>query len=273
MRSYGKIQTSFWGWATRKKLSHGARELAMYLLTNPHANGTGCFYLPDGYIVADLGINGSPNGSDNGSANPFETVSERFAELAAVGFALRCHDTQWVLVPKMLEYDPPANPNVWKSLLKDIGSIPDDFAYLSEFIEVLKPHANGLPNGYINGLGNPPTNGMRNPDLTCPDLSCPVGAGKKSKDYAFEGKVIRIDHSQADAWRRNFPKVDLIPELTAADAYYVENPPKDGKWFFAVSNWLKRSNERAIEKQSPHKQSAPGKMDRAAVDALMGEQG
>ena len=99
------------------------------------------------------------------------------------------------------------------------------------------------------------------------------GAGKKSKDYAFEGKIIRIDHSQADAWRRNFPKVDLIPELTAADAYYVENPPKDGKWFFAVSNWLKRSNERAIEKQSPHKQSAPGKMDRAAVDALMGEQG
>ena len=100
-----------------------------------------------------------------------------------------------------------------------------------------------------------------------------VGAGKKSKDYAFEGKIIRIDHSQADAWRRNFPKVDLIPELTAADAYYVDNPPKDGKWFFAASNWLKRSNERAIEKQFPHKQSAPGKMDRAAVDALMGEQG
>lgn len=99
------------------------------------------------------------------------------------------------------------------------------------------------------------------------------GAGKKSKDYAFQGKIIRIDQSQADAWRRNFPKVDLIPELTAADAYYVENPPKDGKWFFAVSNWLKRSNERAIEKQSPHKQSAPGKMDRAAVSALMGEPG
>lgn len=269
MRSYAKVRPSFWGWANRKRLSAGARELAIYLLTNPHANGTGCYYLPDGYIVSDLGVNGSANGS----LNPFATVSERFAELSEIGFCFRCEKTQWVLIPKMLSYDPPANPNVWKSVIKHVGSIPDEFSYLSEYIDVLKPYENGLPNGYLNGLpngsDNKPSNRLPNPDLTCPDLNLSFSGGEKSPDYAFAGRIIRIDHSQAQKWREAFPRIDLIAELTTADAYYSEKPPKDGKWFFPVSNWLKRANEQAGPKPDKPKQTAPGKMTAAQVQELM----
>lgn len=270
MRSYGKVYSSFWGWASRKRLSPGARELALYLLTNPHANGTGCYYLPDGYIIADLSINGTPNGWGNGSANPFEVVAELFTELEKTGFVHRCPATQWVLVPKMIDYDPPANSNVGKSLAKELHHVPTDFSYRTELAQVLSPYADRIPsealNGLSNGSSNGSSNGMTTPDLSCPDLSCPVGGDEKSPEYAFEGSIIKINPSQAKKWQEAYPWVNLIPELTAADAYYVDNPPKNGKWFFAASNWLKRANE----EKSPKTVNVPtpGRMTAAAVAEL-----
>jgi hypothetical protein len=76
-------------------------------------------------------------------------------------------------------------------------------------------------------------------------------------EYAFAGDVIRIDQSQADQWRSSFPSINLVAELQAADAYYRENPPKGGKWFFPVVNWLKRAEE---SKRGPPKRSTPGKI-------------
>ncbi len=67
--------------------------------------------------------------------------------------------------------------------------------------------------------------------------------GADAQPYAFEGKVIRLKSADFEKWRQAYPNVpDLVAELTAADAYYHENKPKDGKWFFPVSNWLKRAN-------------------------------
>lgn len=63
-------------------------------------------------------------------------------------------------------------------------------------------------------------------------------------DFAFVGRVIRLSRDDYDKWRRAYCNIrNLNAELQAADDYYAENPPKDGKWFFPVSNWLKRSHE------------------------------
>lgn len=97
--------------------------------------------------------------------------------------------------------------------------------------------------------------------------------GEKSPDYAFAGRIIKINHSQAKQWREAFPRIDLIAELTTADAYYSETPPKGGKWFFPVSNWLKRANEQAGPKPDKPKQTAPGKMTAAQVQELMAYNG
>lgn len=62
--------------------------------------------------------------------------------------------------------------------------------------------------------------------------------------FGFIGKVIRLKQSDYDEWRKTYCHVpDIDAELQAADCYYAENPPKDGKWFFPVSNWLKRAHE------------------------------
>lgn len=68
-------------------------------------------------------------------------------------------------------------------------------------------------------------------------------------DMAFIGKVVKLNTPDFNKWKQAYPHVpDLLAELQAADDYYAETPPKGGKWFFPVSNWLKRANERALGK-------------------------
>lgn len=54
MRDYGKVNSSFWTSESIRSLSDDGRMLSLYLLTSPHANMTGCFRLPDGYVCEDL---------------------------------------------------------------------------------------------------------------------------------------------------------------------------------------------------------------------------
>ena len=140
-RNYGKIESKFWAWATRNKLSAEARIMALYLLSGPHASSIGVYYLPDGYVSADLGM---------GS----ETVSHTLSELSRKGFAYRCSSTDFIFIPGFLEHNPPENINVGKMMQKTIDAIPDEFSYWFEFKELLKPYGKRFGNGFINGLPN-----------------------------------------------------------------------------------------------------------------------
>ncbi len=67
MRDYSKISPKFWIGATGKKLRTGGSDtqlVALYLLTCPHANMLGLFYLPIMYIAHEtgLGIEGASKG-------------------------------------------------------------------------------------------------------------------------------------------------------------------------------------------------------------------
>jgi uncharacterized protein YdaU (DUF1376 family) len=71
-----------------------------------------------------------------------------------------------------------------------------------------------------------------------PDKVVPI------RRYAFEGRVIRLDQSDLNRWRETYRAIpDIMAVLQSADDYYTQSPPKDGKWFFPVSNWLKREND------------------------------
>jgi len=76
------------------------------------------------------------------------------------------------------------------------------------------------------------------------------------QDYFFRGKVFRVSVHDAQRWKEVYNLVpDLRAELEAADAYYADNPPKNGKWFFAVSNWLKRVHVAAQQKQEDERRA------------------
>lgn len=78
------------------------------------------------------------------------------------------------------------------------------------------------------------------------------GGADAPADMAFVGRVIRLNLSDFDRWRKAYPAVaDMSAELTKADDYFVEYPPKDGKWFFPTSKWLDRANKDALKANGP----------------------
>lgn len=67
MRDYGKVSPQFWIGKTGKEIrekGHEALIVSMYLLTNPHANMIGMYYLPIIYIAHEtgLGLEGASKG-------------------------------------------------------------------------------------------------------------------------------------------------------------------------------------------------------------------
>ena len=67
MRDYAKISPQFWIGNTGKKLREAGAEatiVALYLLSNPHANMIGFYYLPKLYIAHEtsLGMEGASKG-------------------------------------------------------------------------------------------------------------------------------------------------------------------------------------------------------------------
>jgi hypothetical protein len=87
---------------------------------------------------------------------------------------------------------------------------------------------------------------------------CPADAGGEvvsftGGPYAFHGKLVRLKQDQLDKWRTAFPALtDIRDELSLADEYYAEHPPKDGKWFFKVYAWLQKANKDASARRKQH---------------------
>ena len=158
MRKYGTVYTQFWLDKNTRKLSEKAKFLMLFLLTGPHTSSAGCFRIPKSYLAADL----------EWSRDEVETY---LAELITVksnpSLVLYCDDTEWLLLPKFLDYNPIANPNCGTNVCNSIVNIPDDFSYFNELAEMLKPFEkrldkdvyqkilNRCSNGSSNGSGNP----------------------------------------------------------------------------------------------------------------------
>jgi len=59
MRDYGKIAPSFWIGKTGKAIKAGGQEavvVAMYLMSSPHSNMIGLYYLPMMYLAHETGL-------------------------------------------------------------------------------------------------------------------------------------------------------------------------------------------------------------------------
>lgn len=98
----------------------------------------------------------------------------------------------------------------------------------------------------------PPTEGKGREGIGGEGKGKEVGGADAPTAYAWEGRVIRLTQPDFDKWRQAYAAIpDFLAELQAADDYYAENPPDGGRWFFPVSRWLKKENERAKETGPP----------------------
>lgn len=72
-------------------------------------------------------------------------------------------------------------------------------------------------------------------------------ASRSQRDYAFEGRVIKLSQQDFDFWRQSFTQLQLRAELVALDAWLLgEDPQTQKKWFHVVSGALAKRNREAV---------------------------
>jgi hypothetical protein len=94
MRAYGKVTPRFWTGPTGRRIraaGPATQVVALYLLTSPHANMLGLYYLPLPYVCHETGL--SPG-----------TVTEAVAALEAGDFCRYDPATEFVWVVEMARY-------------------------------------------------------------------------------------------------------------------------------------------------------------------------
>tara|TARA_R110002110_G_scaffold294324_7_gene508323 strand:+ start:1753 stop:2688 length:936 start_codon:yes stop_codon:yes gene_type:complete len=161
MREYGKVRTAFWTDEKIVRLTDTAKLYALYLMTGPHTNMTGCFRLPPGYVAGDLSI-------------PNEMVYMAEHELLQAGFMNRCEKTGFVFLPNFVKHNPIANVNQGKAFAKTVWELPKDCVHLPDIATVLETIEDKLPKSFVkrfrerfadgisNGSGNGSADGISN---------------------------------------------------------------------------------------------------------------
>lgn len=119
MRDYGKVSPHFWTGTTGKKLRNSPEAVivAMYLMTSPHANMLGLYYMPILYVAHETGLG-------------FEGASKGLRSACEAGFCSYDEATEMVWVHEMARFQvadslKPAD-NRCKSVQKDYDSLPSN---------------------------------------------------------------------------------------------------------------------------------------------------
>jgi len=132
MREFSKITCAVWQSSKFRKLDDKSKLLYLYFHTSTHANSIGCYYIPVGYISADLGW-------DN-----------RAIDRAIKGLSVDL--IQWnkteniVKINRFLKHSPITNKKHAAGAVKLVSSLPDCNEKLNIISELIKsPHCVGFP--------------------------------------------------------------------------------------------------------------------------------
>ena len=226
---YFRVTPKLWRHAATAGWSQRATLLALYLLTCPHRNIVGLYWLPKSYACEDL---------------RWETgdLDQAMDELVTDGFMRYDAAAKVVFVCNALAYDAPANENVAKAAVKQLQELPST-ALLSALAASAERHSehlhkaisdrwsnglpNGLPNGSSNGSHNGPADGSPPVSITTtvaatvttttPD---PHARGRAHGGSPPDGEDVGVEDKGAHA-----EVVDPPPRIAYPDAF--------DRWWFA----------------------------------------
>ena len=155
---YSKVFVKIWHSKDFRTLTEEGKMLFLYLLTSPHRNMGGFYYLPLPYLCFDVGL-------DEGR------VSKAFEELTDKDMAQYDYDTQVVLIKKWFSYNPIENENQAKGLNKQLAEIPKSKLF-EPFVNCVKEHCK-YTETILKGFDIP----FRNPSETLPKPYTKPGTG------------------------------------------------------------------------------------------------
>jgi hypothetical protein len=120
MREYAKVSPQFWIGETGKEIramGPEAQVMALYLLTSPHSNRLGLYYVPLPLLCHETGL-------------PLEGALKALRSLSEVGFCTFDAASEWVWIPEMAKFQigvalDPHDNNV-RGLAKEYAKLPNN---------------------------------------------------------------------------------------------------------------------------------------------------
>ena len=123
---YSKVFVKIWHSKDFRAISEDGKMLFMYLLSSPHRNMGGFYYLPLPYLCYDVDLDE-------------KRITKALQELADRDMVLYDFDAQVVLIKKWFCYNPIENENQAKGLNKQLAEIPKSKLFES-FVNCVKEH-------------------------------------------------------------------------------------------------------------------------------------
>lgn len=109
---YTRVESRFWQDEKMRAVSDDARYLMLYLLTSPHRNILGFYFLPSPYACFDLGWD----------EKRFNKGLQELISKCLIKYDARAHV---VLINNYLKHNPLENPNQVKSAIEKLDEIPE----------------------------------------------------------------------------------------------------------------------------------------------------
>lgn len=135
---YTRVESRFWQDEKMRAVSVDARYLMLYLLTSPHRNLIGFYFLPTPYACFDLGWDE-------------KRLNVALKELIDAGVILYDQDAHTVLIKNYLRHNPLENPNQGKGAVSKLKELPQT-VLLKDFLTVVerlsKPYLETKKNPY-----------------------------------------------------------------------------------------------------------------------------
>lgn len=144
---YTRVESRFWQDEKMRTVSDDARYLMLYLLTSPHRNIMGFYFLPSPYACFDLGWNE-------------ERFKKALQELLQTGGVAYDETTHMMLIKNYLKHNPLENPNQVKSAIEKLNEMPQTHLFqifLSIIEQFNKPFMKPLIERLQERLGKPVT--------------------------------------------------------------------------------------------------------------------
>jgi hypothetical protein len=121
---YTRVESKFWQDEKMRAVTDDARYLMLYLLTSPHRNIMGFYFLPVPYACFDLGWDE-------------KRFSKGLNELLKIQVIRYDQGSHVVLIQNYLKHNPLENPNQVKSAIDRLGEMPQTSLF-REFARILE---------------------------------------------------------------------------------------------------------------------------------------